>query len=131
MAEGDNEFAALLERFSGLGRADRKAVLESFSAEERIAFENAAAEEEKARAEEEERQRQADRQFLGYSPWLAKLVEPAVKDGECGLAPQTAKSIAAEHKALIEASGATARDGWRGLLDRLHDLIVGSGAPAK
>ena len=131
MAESESDFAALLERFGGLGRADRKAVLDSFTAEERIAFENAAAAEEKAQAEEEARQRQADRQFLGYSPWLAALVEPAVKDRDTKLAPEAAKAVAQEHKALIASQGSTPRHGWRGALDRITDLFSATAGPAR
>ncbi|GAA4044742.1 hypothetical protein [Parerythrobacter jejuensis] len=124
MAEGETDFSALLERFSGLGRADRKAVLESFSAEERLAFENAAAAEEAARIEEEARQRQADRQFLGYSPWLAALVEPAVKDGDSKLGTAAVKAVAQEHEALIASRGSEPRPGWRGVFDRMADLFA-------
>ena len=123
----DQDFSALLARFAGLGRADRKAVLASFTADERIAFENAMLAEEKAAADEEERRRQADRQFLGYSPWLAAKVEPAVKDGDTKLAPAALKAVVAEHEALIANHGSEPRSGWRGVFDRLADIFAPAG----
>ena len=127
MADNDADFAALLARYSGLGRADRKAVLASFTPEERIAFENAIAADEKIATEEEERRRQSDRQFLGYSPWLAKIVEAAVKEDNSKLAHEAAKAVVIEHKTLIASRGSEARGGWRGVLDRLSDLLAPAG----
>lgn len=131
MADDQNEFAALLDRFSGLGKADRKAVLEGFSAEERSAFESAIAAEEKEQAAEEERQRKADRQFIGYSPWLADIVEGVVKGRESNLAPEAAKALAAEHKAITALETEQPRAGWRGVLDRLATMLAPPKDPSR
>lgn len=131
MSDEPMDFSALLERYSGLGRADRKAVLESMDAEDRIAFENAIAAEVKSQEEEDARQRQADRQFLGYSPWLAAIVEGAVKHGDHSLTPETAKAVAAEHTSLIASQSSNPRDGWRGALDRLQEFFTLPSEPAK
>lgn len=123
MHDGEADFSALLERFAKLGRADRKAIMANLSAEERIVFEQAIAAEEGARSAEESRRRQADRQFLGYSPWLAALVEGALKRDEVKLAPEAAKALVVSHGALIADQGIEPRDGWRGALDRISDLL--------
>ena len=123
MAEGEVEFAELLRRFNGLGRSDRKAILDTFSAEERLAFENAAAAEKRANAVEEARKRQADRQFLGYSQWLAEIVEGCIKGDSAGLAPAAAKAVAAEHARLAASETSMRGEGWRGLLDRAQYFL--------
>ncbi|WP_379549937.1 hypothetical protein [Qipengyuania sp. DGS5-3] len=131
MADTNSEFSALLDRFSGLGKADRKAVLEGFSAEERAAFESAIAAEEEEQSAEEERQRKADRQFIGYSPWLGEIVENAVKGSETMLAPEAAKALAAEHKAITASEAVQPRSGWRGLIDRVTNTLDPAAQPAR
>lgn len=131
MADHETPFPELLERFSSLGKADRKAVLESFSIEERAAFEKAVEEEEAEQVAEAERQRQADRQYLGYSPWLAHIVEASVAGDQSELTPKIAGALATEHKAMIAAQGIEPRQGWRGTLDRFTEALGFAGDTAR
>ena len=71
------ELPALIDRFSRLGPADRKAVRARLSPEERAALERECAETVRPRADVSP---EAHRQFRGYSPWLAKLIERSAAD---------------------------------------------------
>lgn len=98
------ELPALIDRFSRLSPADRKAVRARLSREERAALERACAETVKARADVSSA---ADRQFRGYSPWLANLIERSAADdaeqspfsGACRAAIASAhESTAKDHR---------------------------------
>ena len=132
MAEATGEFADILDRYQRLGKPDRKAILRSFSPEERIAFEKAVEAEDEARRAEEISQRQADRQFLCYSPQVAKIAEAAVKGGDCKLAPRTLEALLVVHEQLKASENAKARPGLQGLLDRVAAFFAPpSSAPSK
>ena len=124
MADTATDFQTLLTRFNGLGKADRLAVLEHFDAEERLAFEAAVEDEDRRRAELEARQHVADRQFLGYSPWLAELVETSLKPEGSMLTAETTRALASEHSALIAAQGLPARTGWHYWIDKVRDFLT-------
>lgn len=98
-------FDALVERFMKLGAADRRAVLASLSPGERglIERELAAARDERRR--ERDRARLADRQFAGYSPWLAAIIGGAMKDEQGEGSARTAacaRAIVLAHRAASE-----------------------------
>ena len=98
------EFSAIAARFNKLGAADRKAVLANFSAAERAAFERELAEELKARRGEKENARLADQQFVGYSTWLATIVENTgdTERGERRLTKACENAVLTAHKATCE-----------------------------
>lgn len=124
MVDGKEKFAELLKRYQRLGKADRKAVLASFSPEERTHFERAANAEAEARREEELSQRQADRQFLCYSPPIAAVAEAAVKGADCDVTPRTLEALAAVHEEIKASQPQKERDGWAGLLDRVARVLA-------
>lgn len=120
------DFGALARRFQSLRQPDRRAVLASFSPNDRALFEQALAEQTQADREEEERRQRTDKQFHGYSPWLADVITEALADPNATsrMAPRAAKALAAQHQVLLENSGqadqggilAIARHGWRVLM---------------
>ncbi len=114
-----SSFSALLERYHSLGSADRKAVLENFSADDRAAFEGAVSAAEKAAEEERLRQQRADRQYADYSPWLGDLVEMRTPAAD-QLTDATRQAVCDAHGELCEKSDAAApTPGWRVFLKQL------------
>lgn len=85
------ELAALVERYRSLAPADRKAVRRNLSPSELEALESARAEVDAARRSEAP----PERQFRGYSPWLAALIEQALGDD------RTQPEVTAECRAAI------------------------------
>ncbi len=126
MASELSESAELIAKFSSLGKADQKSILGRLSPEERLSLEMSMRAEAATIAEEEERQRKIDRQFLGYTAWLADLVEGTQDSVPDQLTPKAAKTIWQEHEALIAAKPLSPRSGLRGLIDQLADLFSGS-----
>lgn len=127
MPDQDSEFALLLQRLEGLGRADRKAVLSAMSAEDRVAFDQAVEAEAQERLAEEERRRRADRQFHGYSPWLAGIVEAAVKGDGGKLSPATARAVGDEHAALLASEKLEDRSPLGAMLAKVQALFAPQG----
>ena len=96
---GDPGFAALVERYQGLGTADRKAVRRNLSQSEFEALESASVEIDRARRAEQV----PERQFRVYSPWLAGLIEQALGD-DPRLPEVTAEcraAIASSHLSIV------------------------------
>lgn len=121
----------LLQRLEGLGRADRKAVLDAMSAEDRIAFDQAVEAEALERLAEEERRRQADRQFHGYSPWLAGVVEAAVKGDGGKLSPVAARAVSDEHAALLASQKLDQVSPLHAMLAKAKALLAPTGGAAR
>lgn len=95
----------LLTQFGKLGRRDRKAVLARLAPAERDRVEAVIAAQGEARQQEAERIRRAGRQFAGYSPWLAELLQQAcANDGETELHLSDAarRAIVDAHRALLD-----------------------------
>lgn len=92
------EFAALVARYCGLGGADRKAVRRALSPSEFQALEDACAELDRARGEQA-----LERQYRGYSPWLAALIEQSLGDGRTQLEVTAAcrAAIAGAHRSIV------------------------------
>lgn len=67
----------LLVQFGKLGRRDRHAVLAQLAPAERDRIEAAIRAQGEARRREADRIRRTARQFAGYSPWLAELLQRA------------------------------------------------------
>ncbi len=124
MAEMSTDHAILFRRFEGLGRKDQQAILNRFSEAERIAFEDAIEAERLARAEEARRLRASDRQYLGYSAWLANLVEASVGTGDVGLTRQARTPLAAEHKASFEVLQTPEPSLWQSLVARVQEWFA-------
>lgn len=103
MATRAPSFADLVQRFEGLGRKDRMAVLEHLSAEDQAALREAIEAERARELEEQKRQRATDRQFVDYSPALAAIVEAAVKGEAAGLTKAASATLVQEHRASLEA----------------------------
>lgn len=101
-------FDVLVERFMKLGGADRRAVLANLNPGERDLFERELAAARDERRRERERARLADRQFAGYSPWLAAIVGDAIKgkeddDGTARSRTEAcSKAIVLAHRAATE-----------------------------
>lgn len=123
MSDGQADFATLIARFAGLGRHDRRAVMAALTPEERVQVLAAIEAEDAARACEELRRRQADRQFLAYSPEVAERIEAAVKGTSAELAPRAAEALRLAHEQLRADAPTPARSGLPGLLDRLTALV--------
>lgn len=102
MATRAPAFADLVQRFEGLGRKDRMAVLEHLSAEDQAALREAIETERAREIEEQRRQRATDRQFVDYSPALAAIVEAAVKGDAAGLTKAASATLVHEHRAALE-----------------------------
>ncbi len=103
MAVDSPDFTALVERYRSLGAADRKAVRRNLSPSELETFENACAEIGRARRAEQA----PERQFRGYSPWLAALIEHAMAED------QTLPEVPAECRAAIVSAHLTMIDDRR------------------
>ena len=88
------ELAALVERYRSLGAADRKAVRRNLSPSEFAALASACAEADRAQRAEQA----PERQFRGYSPWLAALIEQALGED------RTQPDVTAECRATIAGS---------------------------
>lgn len=110
-------------RLADLGGKDRKAVLALVTADERHRIETALQHSLKEQRAEEERQRRIDRQFLGYSPWLASLVEQAQDSAPETLTDPCAKALWDVHSAKVSAGMSVTRSGWRGFMDRCNDWL--------
>ena len=129
MVEIGHDFSSLLDHFDTLSKADRRRVLSSFSAEDRTAFDRAVAAEAKSRKDKAEYDRKVERQFVGYSSWLAELVKNAL-EANGTIAREAAGALVSEHKTLLERSAPAPRTGIRGILDRAADLLMTKGGAA-
>lgn len=98
-----SEFAALVERYRSLGTADRKAVRRNLSPSELEALESAYAEIDRARRAEQA----PERQFKGYSPWLAGLIEQALGDDRTQpeVTAECRAAIAGTHRSIVDDQG--------------------------
>ena len=103
MATGAPAFPDLVQRFEGLGRKDRMAVLEHMSSEDQVALREAIEAERVRVLEEQNRQRASDRQFVDYSPAIAGILEGAVKGEAAGLTKTAAATLVQEHRAALES----------------------------
>jgi hypothetical protein len=97
------DLAALVERYRSLGAADRKAVRRNLSPSEFDALERAGAEIDKARRAE----LAPERQFKGYSPWLAALIEQALGNDQTqpAVTAECHAAIASSHLSIVEDQG--------------------------
>lgn len=125
MAKVAPDFTDLLTRFERMSRKDQQAVLDHFDAEERTTFEAAIDAERQTREEERQRQRVSDRQFLGYSPQLAAIIERAVSGNAEGLTPAAMQALAAEHRTSIEAQAQQDRPAWQSVADWFQGVLSG------
>ena len=117
----------LVERLAALGRKDREAVLARMSPEERGDVENALNHHLEEERLEEERQERIDRQFLGYSPWLASLIEEAQGNTAAGLSETCSKALWDVHAAKVGDGMNAPRTGWQGLVDRVNEWLSPGG----
>lgn len=120
------EFHTLAARFADLPPADRKAVLAKLDAEDRTRVMAKIASCAEEIAAEEERERRIDRQFVGYSPWLAETLEVCL-DGRAtsaGLTPRAARSLCAHHKARLDDRTEDEPTGLRSWFDRLLNPLA-------
>ena len=129
MAEIGHDFASLLDHFETLSKADQRRVLSSFSVEDRTAFDHAVAAEAKSRQERAEYDRKVERQYVGYSSWLAEIIKSA-RDANDAIARDAAEALVSEHQTLLERSAPAPRTGIRGILDRAADLFMTKGGAA-
>ena len=92
--------AALLERYRTLGFSDRKAVRRNLSPSELEALENACVEFDKAKRAEQS----PERQFRGYSSWLASLIEQALGNNQShpGMTAACCAAIASSHLSMLD-----------------------------
>ncbi|MEM1051303.1 MAG: hypothetical protein AAGI28_04335 [Pseudomonadota bacterium] len=127
MDERQDQPGQLIERLSALGKKDRDAVLSRMSADERGDIENALAHHLEAERLEEERQQQIDRQFLGYSPWLAALIEAAQENSSDFLSETCSKAVWEIHTNKIGDGMSGPRTGWQGFIDRVNNLLALNG----
>jgi hypothetical protein len=116
-----SEFAALVERYRSLGAADRKAVRRALSASEFEALENACSDLDKARRAE----LAPERQYRGYSPWLAAPIEQSLGDDRTQpeVTAECRAAIAATHRSIVDDQGEES------VVARLGRLL-GIGAPS-
>lgn len=117
MRDDATRFDALVERYMKLGGADRRAVLASLTPSERDLFEREVAAARDTRRRARAQARSDDRQFVGYSPWLAAIIGEAIK-GEAGPdRPRTGRCD--EAIALAHRNESEQGDDEGGLLGRL------------
>lgn len=107
------DFDTLMAQFDKLGHRDRKAVLAQLTPGERERIGAAMAAQAETRRKEAERVRRAGRQFAGYSPWLAELLQQAGADKE------------QDNKGAANLSDAA----WRSVVD-IHRAIHNEDQPA-
>ena len=127
MEAQEDQLAKVVERLAQFGSKDREAVLRKVSAEEREQIESALHDHEEELRLEAERQRRIDRQFLGYSPWLAELVEQSENSTPDRLADTCAKALWEIHSAKVGAGMSVTRTGWLGFVDRVNDWLAQTG----
>lgn len=113
----------LIERLAELGDRDREAVLRRMSPEERDDVENALSKHLEAARIEAERQQQIDRQFLGYSPWLASIVEEAQDGTPNGLSETCTKALWDIHSAKVGDGMSAPNTGWQGFVERVNEWL--------
>ncbi len=109
MRDDPIDLDALLAQLSGLGRRDRRAVMMRLTQSERDRIDAAMTAQDEARHREVERVRRAGRQFAGYSPWLAELLQKACgnddnddrrEKGEVPLSATARRAVADIHRAI-------------------------------
>lgn len=111
MRDDPIDFDTLMTQFAKLGHRDRKAVLAQLNPEERGRIAATQAAQAEARRREAERSRRAGRQFAGYSPWLAELLQQAGADkdrggkGTVNLSDATWRAVADIHRAIHNEEG--------------------------
>jgi hypothetical protein len=103
MPADSTDFAGLVERYRTLGAADRKAVRRNLSSDECRAIERAEAEIDRARRSE----LTPERQFRGYSPWLAALIDQVLGGDRAPpeLTAECRAAIASSHLSIVEDQG--------------------------
>ncbi|WP_298334515.1 hypothetical protein [uncultured Erythrobacter sp.] len=127
MDEAQDQTTQLIERLSALSEKDREAVLGRMSADERIGAENALDQFIEAERLEEERQKRIDRQFLGYSPWLASLVEKSQNSAPIGMSQTCSNALWEIHSAKVGSGMNIPRTGWRGMVERVNKWLATNG----
>jgi len=123
MSDRETPTDRIYRKLAALGRKDRQAVLARLSDEERHALTLAIDETAEREAAERERQRRIERQFLGYSPWLASRVEAAKNARTNALTELATETLWQQHELLIGEHPPAIRSGWLGVFDRLSDLL--------
>jgi hypothetical protein len=118
------ELSALIERYRSLPAADRKAVRRNLSPSEFEALENACAEIDATRRSEAA----PERQFRGYSPWLAALIEQALGDDRA-LPEVTAECRAAIAGTHLSIVGDQREETFAARIGRLLGIVGPAGAP--
>jgi hypothetical protein len=113
----------LIERLAELGDRDREAVLSRMSHEERGEVENALKKHLEDERLEEERQQRIDSQFLGYSAWLASLIEEAQEDAPERLSETCGKALWEIHSAKVGDGMTLPSTGWQGFVDRINEWL--------
>ncbi|MEO0828924.1 MAG: hypothetical protein AAFY03_00495 [Pseudomonadota bacterium] len=119
MSHEEYEPSEPIMRLCALKEKDRQAVLMQLSPEERNEIEFALRQLEEAQAAEAERQRQIDRQFLGYSPWLATLIETSEHSSPAGVTEHASRAAWDVHARLVNAKEPTKNPVWWEQLERL------------
>lgn len=123
VTEAQDQTTQLIERLAMLGAKDREAVLARMSGDERIDVENALDRHLEDQRLEEERQQRIDRQFLGYSPWLASLIEEAQGKTPKGVSDTCAKALWDIHSAKVGDGMSVPRTGWKGFATKINEWL--------
>lgn len=124
MESQEDQSAKVVERLASLGAKDREAVLDRMSPDERLEIESTLRQHAEEKRIEEERQKRIDRQFLGYSPWLASLIEHSQETPPDSLTPASAKALWEVHGEKVSSGMTTTRSGWLGFTDRVNDWLA-------
>lgn len=119
--ETETDTDELISRFAELGKKDRQAILQQLPQEDRARVEGAFRDYLKREAAEFDRQQRIDRQFHGYSPWLASLIEAAENSVPDGVTEFASRQAWETHSALVTSQGSHEGSGWTGLFDRLAE----------
>ncbi|MEP3301757.1 MAG: hypothetical protein ABJO05_07300 [Roseibium sp.] len=130
MSEVQNTATQLIDRLAALGEKDRDAVLSRMAPEERGDVENALSKYLEKERLEEERQQRIDQQFLGYSPWLASIVEDAQEGTASGLSETCSVALWDIHSTKVGDGMSTPRTGWQSFVERFNEWLSPAGSNA-
>lgn len=130
MSEVHSTSTQLIERLAALGDKDREAVLSRMGSEERGEVENALSKYLEEERLEEERQQRIDQQFLGYSPWLASVVEDAQDGTASGLSETCSKALWDIHSVKVGDGMSAPATGWQSFVDRFNQWLSPAGSNA-
>lgn len=113
----------LMERLAALGPKDREAVLSRMNANERGDVENALNRHLEEVRQKEERQQRIDQQFLGYSPWLASIVEDTQDSPANGLSEMCSKALWEIHSTKVGDGMQAPSSTWQNIVDRINEWL--------